>query len=239
MNTMNLSNTAPPVPNPSSTWPTRYSPEMLRHIGKQVESLMSRHSSLKMHKQAIERQLAAIAARISEHDAVLLPRSVFLLLEMRGSGGVSAQLEQIARIVHEQGYWKPPGHVPNYHQQDVYRLGKSAQRLFDDYAALDGRVEQVHGLLGDIKQRMHLAAETTPQGVLDTLAAGADILSVQGEVDMIVDLLQAADQPRWFRWLFVCRRFFSPSAGRGQAQLAPSFSSLTIDERKGSTWKSF
>jgi hypothetical protein len=171
-----------------------------------------------MHKRAIERQLAAIAAHISEHDAVLLPRSVFLLLEMRGSGGVSAQLEQIARIVHEQGNWIPHGRVPNYHRQDVYHLGKSAQRLFDDYAALNRRVEHVHARLGDIKQRRQLATETTPQSVFDALAAGADILSVQGEVDMIVDLLQAADQLRWFRWLFVCRRFFSPSADRGLAR---------------------
>jgi hypothetical protein len=165
---------------------------------------MSQQSSLKMHKQAIERQLAAIAAHISEHDAVLLPRSVFLLLELRGSGGVRAQLEQIARVVHEQGYWKPHGLVPNYHRQDVYRLGKSAQRLFDDYAAFNRRVEHVQARLGDIKQRRQLTAETTPQSVFDALASGADLLSVQREVDMIVDLLQAADQPRWFRWLFVC-----------------------------------
>ena len=64
---------------------------------------MSQHSSLWVHKRAIERQLAAIAARISDHDGVLLPRSVFLLLELRGSGGVSAQLEQVASIVYEQG----------------------------------------------------------------------------------------------------------------------------------------
>ena len=82
---------------------------MLRHIGTQVEAMLSKQISLKIHMQAIERQLAAIAARICDHDAMLLPRSIFLLLEMRGSGGVSAQLEQIACIVHEQGYWKPQG----------------------------------------------------------------------------------------------------------------------------------
>jgi hypothetical protein len=191
---------------------------MLRHIGKQVEAVLSQHSSLKMHKRAIERQLAAIATRICEHDAVLLPRSVFLLLELRGCGGVSAQLEQIARIVDEQGYWKPHGHVPNYHRQDVYHLGQSAQRLFDDASALERRAKHVQAQLRHIKQRRHMVAEMTPQEVFEELAAGADMLSVQGEVDTIVDLLQTTDQSRWLRWLFVCRRFFSPSAGRDQAR---------------------
>ena len=132
---------------------------MLRHIGIQVESLISKQSSLKMHKQAIERQLAAIATRISEHDGVLLPRSVFRLLEMRGSGGVSAQLEQIARIVDEQGYWKPQGHVPNYHGQDVYHLGKGAQRLFDGSTVLDLRIQQLHAhLRRHIKQCRQMVA---------------------------------------------------------------------------------
>jgi hypothetical protein len=179
---------------------------------------MSKQSSLKMHKRAIERQLATIAAHISEHDGVLLPRSVFLLLELRGSGGVSAQLEQIAHIVDEQGYWKPHEHVPNYHRQDVYHLGQSAQRLFDDASALERRAKHVQAQLRHIKQCRHMVAETTPQEVFEELAAGADMLSVQDEVDMIVDLLQTTDQSRWFRWLFVCRRFFSSSAGRGQAR---------------------
>jgi hypothetical protein len=69
--------------DPSSEQPATYSPEMLRHIGMQVEALMSQYSSLKIHKRAIERQLAAIAARISEHDGVLHPRSVFLLRRYR------------------------------------------------------------------------------------------------------------------------------------------------------------
>lgn len=90
---------------------------------------MSQQSSLKMHKQAIERQLATIAARIGEHEAVLLPRSVFLLVEMRGSGGVSAQLEQIARIVHEQGYWKPHAHVSNYQEQRRVAHGEADLRM--------------------------------------------------------------------------------------------------------------
>jgi hypothetical protein len=65
-------------------------------------------------------------------------------------GGVCDQLEQIARIVHEQGYWQPHERVQNYQRQDVYHLGKSAQSLFDDCAVLDRRVEQLHTRLGDI-----------------------------------------------------------------------------------------
>jgi len=191
--------------DPSSTQPATYSPQMLRHIGIQVESLMSKQSSLKMHKQAIERQLAAIATRISEHDGVLLPRSVFRLLEMRGSGGVSVQLEQIARIVDEQGYWKPQGHAPNYHRQDVYHLGKSAQRLFDDSIALDLRIEQVHAQLMHIKQCRQIVAETTPQEVFEELAASPDLVSIQNGVDAIVQLLEPIKQSRWFRWFFVHR----------------------------------
>lgn len=95
--------------------------------------------------------------------------------------------------------------MQNYHRQDVYQLGKSTQRLFDDFAQLDQRVEQVHARLADIKQRRQLAAETTPQKVFDALATMADRISVQGEIDRIVDLLQAAHQPRWFRWLSVHR----------------------------------
>jgi hypothetical protein len=192
-------------PDPSSPGPDKYTPETLKHIGTQVEALTSRHSSLKLHKRAIERQLRSIAAQIHEQVGVLIPRNIFLLLEMRGSGGVSDQLEQIARILHEQGYWKPQGRVQNYHGQDVYQLGKSTQRLFDDYAKLDRRVEQVHARLGDIKQRRQLAAETTPQSVFDSLAIAADMILVQGEVDAIVDLLESATRPGWFSWLFVHR----------------------------------
>ena len=191
--------------NPSSARLIEYSPEMLRHIGMQVEFLMSRHSSLKMHKRAIERQLAEIAARISEKDAVLLPRSVFLLLEMRGSGGVSAQLEQIANIVDEQGYWKPPVHVLNYHRQDVYHLGQSAQRLFDDCTVLDRLIEHVQAHLRHIKQGRQMSSDTTPQEVFEELAASPDLMPVQSEVDAIVHLLGSAKQSRWSRWFFVLR----------------------------------
>jgi hypothetical protein len=166
---------------------------------------MSQYSSLKMYKRAIERQLAAIAARISEHDGMLLPRAVFLLLEMRGSGGVSAQLEQIARVVDEQGYWKPRGHVPNYHRQDVYHLGKSVQRLFDDSSALERRIEQVQAQLRHIKQCRQMVVETTPQEVFEELAASPDLVSIQNGVDAIVQLLEPIKQSRWFRWFFVHR----------------------------------
>jgi hypothetical protein len=146
-----MSNRVTLQPNPSSTRLERYTPETLRHIGIQVEALLSRHSSLEMYRRSIEWQLALMAAQIHEDDVLLLPRSVFLLVEMRGSGGVSAQLEQIARILGEVGYWKPPVHVQNYRRQDVYHLGESAQRLFDDYTVLDERVKQLHAQLGHLK----------------------------------------------------------------------------------------
>src|SRR5438105_1815511 len=92
--------------HPSSTSSDIYPPEMLRQIGTQVEAAMSQHSSLEVHKRAIERQLASIAARINEQEVALIPRDIFLLLELRGSGGVGEQLEQIACILHEEGYWK-------------------------------------------------------------------------------------------------------------------------------------
>ena len=192
-------------PDPSSTRPARYTPETLRHIGTQVEALTSHCSSLKIHKRAIERQLASIAAHIHEQDIVLIPRTVFLLLEARGSGGVSAQLEQIARIIGEEGYWKPRERIQNYHRQDVYHLRESAQRLFDDYTALDRQVEQLHVRLEHIKERWQMASRTTPQGVFEGLAAASDVSSVQGEVDAIVALLEQATRPGWFRWLFVHR----------------------------------
>jgi hypothetical protein len=192
-------------PNPSPRRPASYTPETLRHIGIQVEALTSRHASLKIHKRAIERQLAAIAARINTQGVVLVPHTIFLLLEMRGSGGVSDLLEKIAYIVHEQGYWKPRERIQNYHRQDVYYLGKSAQKLFDDYAALDWRVEQMHVRLGHIKQLRQMANETTPLEVFEGLAAASDIVSIQGEVDAIAQLLEQSNYPEWFWWPFVHR----------------------------------
>jgi hypothetical protein len=188
-------------PDPSSRRPTRYTPETLRHIGIQVEALVSQHGSLKIHKRAIERQLTAIAARISKQDGVLNPHNIFLLLEIRGSGGVSAQLEQIAHIVHEHGYWKPQQHVQDYHRQDVYYLGKSVQKLFDDDTALDWRVEQLRVRLGHIKQLRHMASEMTPTQVFECLAA-SNIVPVQSEVDAVAQLLEQANHSGWFWWSF-------------------------------------
>ncbi|GAC1392984.1 MAG: hypothetical protein NVS4B11_00680 [Ktedonobacteraceae bacterium] len=189
----------------SSRWLTRSPSETLRHIETQAEVLISQHSSLMIHKRAIERQLASIAAQIHEPDVELTPRSVFLLLELRGSGGVGEQLEQIAHIVHEQGYWKPNGHIQNYRLQDIYHLGKSVQRLFDDYMVVDRRIEELHAWLGHMKQCRHIGAETTPQEICACLAVAMDTAEVQGEVNAIVDLLEQATRPGWFRQLFVHR----------------------------------
>ena len=164
-------------PDDASGWSARYTAETLRHIGRQVEALMIQYSSLQLHKRVIERHLASMAAQIHEPDVILTPRAVFLLLEMRGSGGGSDHLEQIARIVEEQGYWKPHERVQSYHRQDVYQLGKSAQQLFDDYLMLARRVEHLQAALQNIKQHRHLAAETAPQQVFDSLAADADLAS--------------------------------------------------------------
>jgi hypothetical protein len=89
---------------------------------------------------------------------------------MRSSGGVSEQLEQIAHILHEEGYWKPNGCVQNYRLQEVYHLSKSAQRLFDDYAVVDQQVEQLQAWLRYIKHYRQMEAETFPQGVFECLA---------------------------------------------------------------------
>jgi hypothetical protein len=190
----------------SSSWSARYNSDTLQHIGRQVEALMSQHSSLQLHKRAIERHLTSLAAQLHEPDVPLTPRSVFLLLEMRGSASVSNSLEHIAHIVHEQGYWRPHEHVQDYHRQDVYQLGKSAQWLFDDSLALARRVEQLQARLQNIRQHRHLASETTPQQVFDALAADADLASVLDEVEAIVDLLERDGHPGWFRWLLLQSR---------------------------------
>ena len=179
----------------------KYHPETLRHIGTQLEALISQHSSLLIHKRAIERQLSSIAASIKEQVLVLIPRNVFLLLEMRGSGGVSNQLEQITHIVREEGYWIPRVRVQNYYRQDVYRLGKSVQRLFDDFAVLHQRVEQFNARLWHIKKCQQMEPEMTPQEVFERLAASTDISPAQHEVDAIVELLEQANR-RSRSWWF-------------------------------------
>ena len=83
--------------------------ERLRHIGTEIETLMSQLSGLQGHKRAIERQLASIADQIHAHNEALTPGNIFLLLEIRGSAGVSQQLEQIAHILHEDGYGSGEG----------------------------------------------------------------------------------------------------------------------------------
>ncbi|GAC1647835.1 MAG: hypothetical protein NVS4B12_15830 [Ktedonobacteraceae bacterium] len=186
-------------------WPAGSPTEILQDIETQVEVLISRHSSLMIHKRAIERQLASIAVRIHEPDVELTPRSVFLLLEIRGSGGVGEQLEQIAHIVHEQGYWKPNGQVQNYRLQDIYHLGKSVQRLFDDCTVVDRRIEELHAWLGHMKQCRQIGAETTPQELYECLVVAMDTAEVHGEVNAIVNRLEQAARPGWFRWLFAHR----------------------------------
>jgi hypothetical protein len=180
-----------------------YNPETLRQIGTQLETLTSQHSSLLIHKRAIERKLSSIAAYIKEQDLVLIPRNVFLLLEIRGSGGVNDQLEQIIHIVYEEDYWIPRVRVQNYGRQDVYQLGKSVQRLFDDFAVLHHRVEQFNARLWHIKKCQQMEPEMTPQGVFECLAASTDISSVQYEVDAIVELLEQANRCSWFWWFQV------------------------------------
>ncbi|HEY6541597.1 MAG TPA: hypothetical protein VIZ18_11690 [Ktedonobacteraceae bacterium] len=141
-------------PDPPSTRPEYHPPENLQHIESQVEALLSQHSNLELYRRSIERQLGLIAAQIHEENVPLIPCRVFLLLELRGSGGVGAHLEQIARILREVGYWKPPARVQNYHRQDVYSLGRSTQKLFDDYAALDRRVKQLQAPLERRKEKI-------------------------------------------------------------------------------------
>ena len=192
-------------PNLSSNGEQRHTPETLRRIRAQVEALLSRHSNLEMYKRSIERQLALIAAQIRAEDVLLLPRSVVLLLEMRGSGGVSAPLEQVARILGEAGYWKPPAHVQDYQGPDVYYLGQSAQRLFDDYAALDGRVKQLHAQLGCIQEDRCMEPEMTPQEVFAGLATASDGAKVQARVDAVIGLLEHTTRHGWFGSLFVHR----------------------------------
>jgi hypothetical protein len=163
---------------------------------------MSHLSVLQVHKRAIERQLASIADQIHAHNEVLTPGNIFLLLEIRGSAGVGKQIEQIAHILHEDGYWKPRGRVEHYARQDVYHLGKSAQQLFDDLAVLDQRVQRFNTWLESIKERQQMASETTLQQVFERLATTTDTAQIQGEIDALVDLLEPASRPGWFNWFF-------------------------------------
>lgn len=192
-------------PDPLS-WSERYSPEVLRSIGEQVEALLGRHSNLELYKRSIEWQLGLMAAQMHEEDVLLHPRVVFLLVEMRGSGGLGAPLKQIASILGEVGYWKPPARVQNYRRQDVYYLGKSAQRLFDDYAVLDRRVKQLQSQLGRIREQQQMGPETTPRDVLVGLAMACMGANVQTAIDRVVGLLGQTGVHGWFsRWLMVRR----------------------------------
>ena len=178
----------------------RYTSQAIRQIGARVEALLSWHSSLEMYRRSIERQLALLAACMHTEDVSLLPSSVFLLVEMRGSGGLSVPLEQIALVLSEVGYWKSSRYAQTYHPRDVYSLGRSAQRLFDDYAALDGRVRQLHAHLSSIREYWHMKPEATPQEVFEGVAmvATEDRAEIQAGVDAIVDLLEQPSKYRWF-----------------------------------------
>ena len=190
-------------PNPSAIWTEQYTPEVLRSIGSQVEALLSQHNSLEMYKRSIERQLVLMAVHLCVEDVQLLPRSMFLLVELRGSGGCHAPLDQIARILGEVGYWKPPMPVQNYRGPEVYHLGQSTQKLFDDYAALDRRVQHLHAQLGCLREQQHMQPETTSQEIFTGLATSVDTAKVQAGVDTIVRLLEQPKRSGWFRRLFV------------------------------------
>jgi hypothetical protein len=183
-------------------WPSGSPSETLHHVERQVEALISQQSSLEIHKRAIEKQLASIADQIHEPDVMLTPHTVFLLLEIRGSGGVSEQLEQIARIVHEEGYWTPGGSVQNYLLRDVYLLGRSAQRLFDTFEVIDRCVQHIFAYLWYIKQRWQMEAETSLHTVFTSLEATIETAEVQDEINSLVKLIDQAILPGWHRWLF-------------------------------------
>lgn len=183
-------------------WPNRSPSETLHHVERQVEALISQQSSLQIHKRAIEKQLASIADQIHEPDVMLTPQTVFLLLEIRGSGGVIDQLEQIAHIVDEEGYWKPGGSVQNYRLRDVYLLGRSAQRLFDTFAVIDRCVQQVYAHLWYIKQRWQMETEASVHAIFTYLAATIESAEVQEEINSLVRLIDQAFRPGWYTWLF-------------------------------------
>ncbi len=109
-------------PGSSAIRSEKYSPETLRRIGRQIEALLSQHSSLEMYRRPVEWQLGLIAEQMQEDDVLLVPCSVFHLLETRGDAEVSAHLEQIARILREADYWKPAAGEQDYHRPDVYQI---------------------------------------------------------------------------------------------------------------------
>ena len=182
--------------------PNRTPSETLHRVERQVETLICQQSSLQIHKRAIEKQLASIADQIHIPDVALTPQRIFLLLEIRGSGGVSEQLEQIARIVHEEGYWKPGGRIQNYRLRDVYLLGRSAQRLFDSFAVIDRCVKQIYAHLWYIKQRWQIGAEASFHAVFASLETTIETAEVQAEINSLVKLVDQALRPGWSRWLF-------------------------------------
>ena len=127
--------------------------------------------------------------------------------QLRADGERHARLvKEIARRVNRRAWFSRfSGSFFNYHRQDVYHLGQSAQRLFDDSAALDQRIEQVQAQLGHIKQCRQMGSDTTPQEVFGELASTPDLVSVQNGVDAIVQLLGPTKPSGWFRWLLVLR----------------------------------
>lgn len=183
-------------------WPKRSPSKTLQDVERQFEALISQQSSLALHKRAIEKQLASIANQIHEPDVILTPHTVFLLLEIRGSGGVSEQLEQIAHIVGEEGYWKPGGSVQNYRLRDIYLLGRSAQRLFDTFAIIDRYVKQVYAILRYIKQHWQMGAEASLHTVFASLESTIETAEVQEEIISLVKLIDEALRPGWYRLLF-------------------------------------
>jgi hypothetical protein len=123
-------------------------------------------------------------------------------LEIRGSGGVSEQLEQIAHIVDEEGYWKPGGSVHNYRLRDIYLLGRSAQRLFDSFAIIDRCVQQVYAHLWYIKQCCQMATEASLHAVFASLESTTEKEEVQSEINSLVRLIDDVTRPGWYRLLF-------------------------------------
>jgi hypothetical protein len=187
---------------PSSTQSERHHPEALQCLGSRIEALLSRNSSLQNYRHSLERQLAVLVARLGTQRVELVPRSVFLLLELRGSGGMSMPLEQIARILEELGYWQPGRPIRAYLRPDVYHLGLSAQQLFDDATALERRVRQIQAEVEWLREQKHLPPETTTHEVFADLEMTMDAAPVRAALDQIASLLDPPNWQGWVRWLF-------------------------------------